>query len=191
MRIWVRIATPALAALLGGACGRGEWCWPPNSEVQCHGPTSATATLVAPEQYGPPTAFAVTAWTCLERDGTCSVAPQIMVSAAFQMFQAYTFALDITLPAGGGPATYAISAPGTTPPSVQGNFDGTFQGDWVPFTAATGAIIVDRSTGDELKATFDLQLATADQLAFTVSGGTVDVSGCEVVQLPGGCTPMD
>jgi hypothetical protein len=172
------------------ACGR-EICFPGGQAEQC-ATELGTVNVAAPANYEPRMVWAGS-WTCLAEDGTCSRRPGFNISGSFSN-SGGSFGAKITLPAREGAATYAVPWPNWEGAILeQGYFyylsDGS---EHISLIALSGTVVVEHSTTDAFRATFDVELESPDQrFHFSITGGRVEDAGCRIVPYEPYCQTAD
>jgi len=184
-----------LTALLAGAatgaagCGPPDACWEAHQEAACEQPVGA-ATITVPAGYDAASAVLLSGYNCLVADGSCALPPRIIIDALFGDPGEYGLHIEVSLPAGEGAGTYDLSAPSTPELIVGGQIKvGSAGGpeDWAQIARVSGTIVVEQSTRDAFRASFDMQLETADQQVFAITDGRFELRGCTVVNVAAGC----
>jgi hypothetical protein len=152
-----------------------------------------TANIAAPAGYVP-TNVSVFPQTCLAEDGSCSGRPGIGMSVTFNDNSGNSLGFRFTVPAREGAATYAVPAP-TWDGAVfqQGTFRHSSDGSEIaPINALSGTVVVEHSTADAFRATFDLELESPDQrFHFSITGGHAETTGCRIVSYGPHCQVAD
>jgi hypothetical protein len=186
-----------MAGLLAGAvacaagCGPPDSCWKASVDIACRQPTFG-ATISAPAEYDPSTGVSVYGFNCLSLAGTCENTPNFELSAYFGApgEGERRFYVDVSLPAGEGAATYELTTPLPDGVLVGGQLKVGSAGvpdDWVPFAGISGTIVVEHSTPDTFRTSFEMEIVAADQQVFTVTDGYFELSGCKVTRIEPGC----
>jgi hypothetical protein len=152
--------------------------WQELPQVQCR--VIGTATLASPARLALPTTVPVERGnTCLATDNTCSENPSFYLGTV-HLADGNQFVLTITVPQMKGAATYTL--PLSSPVSGL-TIDAALVTpvSWPALTVVSGTIAVDSASPEGLHATFalELELSTTGE-RFSLSGGTVDLSGCHV-----------
>jgi len=164
------------------SCDGGHWQDEPS--VMCT--PAGTAVIGAPASLGLPASTSlVQGASCLDKTGGCTQEPSLDFESDATP-TAGGFSLEIHLPATGGPASYTL--PLVRPPTrpapdvrVSAYYHAAPDAAFRPFTVTSGQITVERSTLQELRASFSLTLQLADTgEVVTVDGANDVVGSCHV-----------
>jgi hypothetical protein len=179
------------------ACQREE-CYSESRMVSCPSQVG-TATLAVPAGFLTITTTSVGGASCLAIDGTCSIQPTLLVFAAHDQTPSdqprpdtYAVAIVATLPVFEGSATFVLPFSGPNSVLITGQVDLDMTGfHLLPLSPLSATIAVEGLSRSGFRASFDIQVETADHQVFSVTGGTAEISGCHVGISPAACYKVE
>jgi len=138
--------------------------------------TTGSATVTAPAVYQLSSAMVDHGETCIDEGGGCSGSPSFYIENAY-VPNGYGFLVFVILARRA--SSYTLPSPDVEVSSYL-----VRHGDMVTaansLSVVSGQIAVGRWDAGELRATFDMALATTSGEQIAVRGGTLDVSQCTV-----------